>query len=219
MSCVNTLIDVFELLQSSRREIDEGEPVNAEELLHSFTGKIKAARSNLSGLNLTRSQKEDALFAVCSLVDEAILATEVEKRSKWQAEPLQKTFFNTNEAGVEFFDRLDALGSGSEDSNEVREVYLYCLKLGFTGKYFEPGDRAHLDQLIQSNLKLLLKETPITLSLAPITSPAELNTRDSVTNRAFELVSLWVPALAVIAVYFLLRNDLFTVISLVTQDK
>lgn len=219
MSTITCVLDVFELLHQTCKEIDEGTSANAEEMLKLFTAAIATARHRMKAEGLTHSDQESALFAVCSVVDEVILETTIEQKAKWQAAPLQKEFFDTTEAGVEFFDRLDALSAGSDHSNEVREVYLYCLKLGFTGKYFESGDRAHLDQLIDSNLKLLLKDTPVSLSLSPLTVGPEFSDNGSAVNRAIEVAILWAPAIAVAAAYFLLRSDLFSVISLVIQDK
>ncbi|MCL5966156.1 MAG: DotU family type IV/VI secretion system protein [Deltaproteobacteria bacterium] len=94
-----------------------------------------------------------ARFAVCAWVDEAILASGWTHRSLWQREQLQRLFYNTTDAGEEFFEKLNALGFHQKDA---REVYYLCLSLGFLGRYCNPGDEFLLDQLRTSNLKLLL---------------------------------------------------------------
>jgi type VI secretion system protein ImpK len=96
---------------------------------------------------------DQARFAICSWVDEAVLSSSWNQKSHWQSEQLQRVYYNTTEAGEEFFERLNALGLHQRD---VREVYYLCLALGFMGRYCNKGDEYLLDQLRSSNLKLLL---------------------------------------------------------------
>lgn len=91
-------------------------------------------------------------FMVCAWADEALLASEWREKGQWQREQLQRVYFNTTDAGVEVFDKLNALGVGQKD---VREVYFVCLSLGFRGRFINPGDEILLEQLRFSNLKLL----------------------------------------------------------------
>jgi type VI secretion system protein ImpK len=93
-----------------------------------------------------------ARFAVCAWVDETLLASGWRERQLWQKEQLQRLHYRTTDAGVELFERLQALGA----RDEVREVYYLCLALGFKGRYIGPGDEARLEHLKQENLKLLL---------------------------------------------------------------
>lgn len=100
-----------------------------------------------------REEYEQAHFAVCAWVDETLLASAWEHRVLWQREQLQRVFYNTTEAGEEFFDRLNRLGMHQRD---VREVFYLCLALGFKGRFIHPGDEFLLEQLKASNLKLLV---------------------------------------------------------------
>ncbi|MBT8341146.1 MAG: DotU family type IV/VI secretion system protein [Desulfatitalea sp.] len=93
-----------------------------------------------------------ARFAVFAWVDEAILSSEWEGRRQWQREQLQRTYFQTADAGELFFERLNTIGPHQRD---VREVYYLCLALGFSGQYCNEGDDVLLEQLRTSNLKLL----------------------------------------------------------------
>jgi type VI secretion system protein ImpK len=95
----------------------------------------------------------NARFAVCAWVDEQIARSGWEHKDLWLREQLQRTYFNTTDAGEEFFLRLERLGP---HQREVREVYYLCLALGFTGKFCNPGDEFHLEQLKLANLKLLV---------------------------------------------------------------
>jgi type VI secretion system protein ImpK len=91
-----------------------------------------------------------AKFAVCAFVDEAILLSDWEGRDRWK--PFQRRFFNTYNAGEEFFKLLGAL---LPDRREVREVFGLCLAMGFTGKYFEGPDE-ELGAIKEENVSFLL---------------------------------------------------------------
>ena len=93
-----------------------------------------------------------ARFAICAWVDEAILSSPWEQKTQWQREQLQRIYYNTADAGEEFFEKLNTLGLHQRD---VREVYYLCLSLGFMGRYCNKGDEYLLEQLKSSNLKLL----------------------------------------------------------------
>ncbi|MBW1729693.1 MAG: type IVB secretion system protein IcmH/DotU [Deltaproteobacteria bacterium] len=96
---------------------------------------------------------DQARFAVCAWIDEAILSSNWKERQHWQRQQLQRMYYNTTDAGELFFERLNNLGLHQRD---VREVYYLCLAMGFTGRYCQEGDDYLLDQLRASNLKLLM---------------------------------------------------------------
>jgi type VI secretion system protein ImpK len=93
-----------------------------------------------------------ARFAVFAWIDEAILSSVWNEKGKWQAEQLQRIYYQTTDAGELFFDRLNQVGLQQRD---VREVYYLCLAMGFSGRHCQAGDEFLLDQLKSSNLKLL----------------------------------------------------------------
>ena len=95
---------------------------------------------------------DQARFIVCAWVDESILGSAWQERGQWQRETLQLSYYNTSDAGVEAFERLNQLGF---DQKEVREVYYVCLSLGFKGRFINQGDEFLLDQLRSSNLKII----------------------------------------------------------------
>lgn len=93
-----------------------------------------------------------ARFVVCAWVDEALLVSSWRHKQLWQREQLQRLYYSTTDAGVEVFERLHNLGY---QQSEVREVYYFCLSLGFKGRFIQQGDEFMLDQLIASNLEIL----------------------------------------------------------------
>jgi len=116
---------------------------------------VLTANANYAAGGFTREHYDTAKFAVVAFIDEIILLSDWEHRHHWAHELLQKSHFGTSNAGEEFFRRLDGLSSFDPGERDVREVYVYCLALGFVGKFYRPGDRAKLEEIRNSNLKVL----------------------------------------------------------------
>lgn len=77
---------------------------------------------------------QDAGFAVVAWADETILKhTTWKYHHEWNTYPLQLEYYQTRNAGEEFFERLEQLGAAQQ---AVREVYYLCLALDFSGQYF-----------------------------------------------------------------------------------
>jgi type VI secretion system protein ImpK len=72
----------------------------------------------------------EARFAVLAWVDEAIMNSAWPSRGEWQH--LMLKYYQTLNAGKQFFERLEHLPAGARD---VREIYYFCLALGFEGKF------------------------------------------------------------------------------------
>lgn len=96
---------------------------------------------------------DQARFAICAWADESILNSPWQEKSRWLGEQLQRLYYQTTDAGEEFFERMNRL---APHQREVREVYYLCLAMGFTGRYCHEGDDYLLEQLKTSNLKLLM---------------------------------------------------------------
>ena len=103
--------------------------------------------------NVSAEEYNEARFAICAWVDEALLSSSWQGRGEWQKDSLQRRFFQTSDAGEEFFERLNRLGPQQRDA---RELYYLCLAMGFKGRYHQAGDEPLLEQLKTSNLKYLL---------------------------------------------------------------
>ncbi|MGD9971507.1 MAG: DotU family type IV/VI secretion system protein [Desulfatirhabdiaceae bacterium] len=117
----------------------------------------------------------DALFAVCAFADETVLDSSWSGRTEWMKEKLQRRRFNTDNAGEEFYHRLDALCNRmteqkmddatffdhlqtppDQELRQVLEVYAACLTMGFKGRYYDVQDRIRLTGIIRQNLNLVL---------------------------------------------------------------
>jgi type VI secretion system protein ImpK len=94
----------------------------------------------------------EARFAVAAWIDETILLSPWTGREQWAAQSLQRKFYNTTNAGEEFFQRLAQLPAAEA---AVREVFATCLALGFKGSYFHEGQEAELAKINRANLETL----------------------------------------------------------------
>lgn len=94
----------------------------------------------------------EARFAVSAWMDETILLSPWPGRDQWAVQSLQRKFYNTTNAGEEFFERLAQLPQGQ---GAVLEVFATCLALGFKGRYFHEGQEAELAKIRRGALAAL----------------------------------------------------------------
>lgn len=117
-------------------------------------GLLAEARRSAHQAGASDADTMDGLFAVAAWADEVLMAANWPGAEDWKRQLLQRRYFNVSNAGVAFFSRLDNLGAGQL---AVREVYFFCLSMGFSGRYGHDrnpqvlGDirQACLDQLVQ----------------------------------------------------------------------
>ncbi|MCI5208878.1 MAG: DotU family type IV/VI secretion system protein [Candidatus Electrothrix sp. ATG2] len=135
--------------------------VSYEQMKTDLAHLVDKAQDNFQRTRLTQEDFDLARFAVFAWIDEVILSSTWSEKGKWQGEQLQRIYYQTTEAGELFFERLNQL---RPQQAEVREVYTLCLALGFSGRYCNPGDEFLLEQLKNSNLKLLSPESVVGLA-------------------------------------------------------
>lgn len=98
-----------------------------------------------------------AKFAVCAWVDEMISCSAWPERMRWPKEELQRVFFQTTNAGEEFYQYLSQITMTQKD---VLEVYATCLSLGFQGRYFGKYGQDELEGIRLSTVRRLLGQSP-----------------------------------------------------------
>jgi len=101
-----------------------------------------------------------ALFATVSFIDEKLVSSSWDGKKEWSRELLQKHYFDTSNGGVEFFERLDRLNPFNPAERDIREVYYYCMALGFAGKFYGEGAQSALERLKQTITICLTKMSP-----------------------------------------------------------
>lgn len=98
-----------------------------------------------------RSEVETAKFAIVAWIDEVFA-----RYPQWSAgyTPLQIIYFATNNAGNEFFDKLNDLAEGQI---ELRALFFMILCLGFVGEhYIDPVSLERLRELTGKKIGLTL---------------------------------------------------------------
>lgn len=108
---------------------------------------------------------DNTLFAVVTWVDERVLCSSQDWVKQWRSAMLQTQLFQTSVGGEIFFNRLDDL----EDNTPVKMVYLYCLLLGFHGKYTVQDNNELSKRIIRERemLPLQWQEWPSDTSIIP----------------------------------------------------
>ena len=146
------------------------------------------------------------------MIDEAVLISEWKYKDNWLKNPLQKQFFETNSAGVEFFEKLDNLKELNTKDQDIREVYFYCLTFGFTGCYFDIGQKSQLNDIIQANYKLLNNYQEIKLFNPKIPSNQVTLVDQQMHEYYKRKLFTWGPIVFLVASFFYFRNDFLSVL-------
>jgi type VI secretion system protein ImpK len=152
MHLIDSFIELFAYTRYFLGGLGQAQPTY-EEVVQHYAQLLDRAEKYATAGDYSERDCHLALFAVCAWIDEMILCSAWESRGAWQSSQLQRTYFQTTNAGEEFFQLLEGLDPGER---EVREVYEYCLALGFKGRYFHPGDAPALEEVKRANLARLL---------------------------------------------------------------
>jgi type VI secretion system protein ImpK len=124
---------------------------------------LDAAANRARELHFAEAEVRESLFAVVAWVDETAMSRDWPGAAQWRRAPLQRHYFSTSRAGVEFFQRLEAL---PEAAVGAREVFGLALLSGFQGRYAtRPGGelaqyrRLCLERIILDNNMVPLDAT------------------------------------------------------------
>lgn len=131
---------------------DANNQVSFDQLMADVRRLLNESETYVKKELVSQEDYDQARFAICAWIDEAVLSSNWHDKGRWQLKPLQREYYQTAAAGEEFYQRLNNLGLQQGD---VREVYYLCLAIGFKGRYCQEGDEFLLNQLKSSNLKLL----------------------------------------------------------------
>ena len=90
-------------------------------------------------VGISRDVIAQAKFALAAFLDEMVMTSRWREKRQWTSQLLQYELFQTQSAGVEFFDRLDAVRRQLPLNAHLLETYYLCLVLGFQGRYAIAG--------------------------------------------------------------------------------
>jgi type VI secretion system protein ImpK len=115
-----------------------------------------------AGSGVSKDVLLEAKFALAAFLDEMVMTSRWPEKHQWASQLLQYEIFQTQVAGVEFFDHLDGVRRRLPLNAHLLEIYYLCLLLGFQGKYALAG-REKLAALlgeVRHDLEITYGDTP-----------------------------------------------------------
>lgn len=97
----------------------------------------------------------ESLFAICAWIDETVLCSNWQDKSVWGKKMLQYSFFGTLNAGEIFFEKLEQI---APNNTALLELYLYMIKLGFRGKYYDSKDIPFINEKSKDLYNIITKK-------------------------------------------------------------
>jgi len=134
-----------------------------------------------------------ARYALCTVIDEAVLNTPWGAQSNWAAQSLLVTFHREGSGGEKFFQILDRVSGEPQRYLALLELLYVCLALGFEGKYrLDERGAARLAEVRQA---LYRRIEGLRDRAEPELSPRWKGVEDR-RNAVLRFVPLWVVAAA-----------------------
>lgn len=179
--------------------------------------RIKAllddARKTATSLGTPPEDVKDAEFALVAFLDETLVSSDWSLKDHWVAKPLQLELFDRNDAGEEFFVRLDRLRANPARHVELLEVYYLCMALGFKGRYQLHG---------QEEYRQLIEESQAELARQPGLTPGMLSPHGKPSDQTVAEVQsrlpTWILLVAAVALGLILYVGASFYISDVADD-
>jgi type VI secretion system protein ImpK len=149
------LVDCFIPFMAFVRHFQAQPSGSAASVKEQLDALLTEARRKAQEAGIAEADTLNGMFAVAAWADEILLATAWPGAEEWKRQLLQKRYFNVSSAGVEFFTRLEAMGP---QQLAVREVYFFCLSMGFAGRYGYDRNPKTLEDIKQACLSQLVRE-------------------------------------------------------------
>lgn len=135
-SIMETHVEQLRVIEDLDSEEVTGNPENNILLVRDTIRKqIDTLRISFAG-DLTEQESYYTLFAIIVYIDE-IIQTKVLDKTYLSWPLLQMEFYEVDDGGNLFYDTLDHIITKPQIPLFVFEVYYFCLKHGFTGRYLK----------------------------------------------------------------------------------
>jgi len=212
MRLIDCFIDVITYVKQCQLDIQAGQQPDFEKTRTEVEKLLADKALVYASLGYRREHYDKARFAVIAFVDEMLMSSDWQAARDWGAQLLQKNYYNTANAGQEFFEHLNSLTLIDPADQDVREVFYYCLALGFCGRFFAPEDQNRLDTLRLENFELLAQgqkhpwDHPES-RLTPEAYPPPAASHPKHRRFAYLPLLLGAPLLAVLLAYGLMRVE------------
>ncbi|MBE0366078.1 type VI secretion system protein ImpK [Pseudoalteromonas ulvae UL12] len=213
MKLIDAFIPIFSELSTLDQKLEEDSSLDIEMLSDQLSQQIAHSKNTLLAEGFEIDDFDKALFALCALIDEKVMNSQWASRERWAKNTLQKQYFKSQTAGTVFFETLDQLNEFNEVEQNIREVYLYCLAFGFTGCYFDVGQRSRLDEIIHANFKLLNTQSELSLFCHKVPQKRQLLDDNLLFSQFKDEVWVWGPIAFVLISYLLFRSEYLTSLS------
>ena len=141
---------------------------------------------------------QSAVFSLTAVLDETVKRSRGKARDEWLVRSLALEWFQTTNAGVDFYTRLDELRKERSKRIEALEVAACCLALGFEGR-LATAREARVD-LINN---LLLDVTAVRGQGEPPLAPHVIG-KDRIQSKVVSEVPRWVMAVAFVLALLLI---------------
>lgn len=138
-----------------------------------------------------------ARYALCTVLDEAVLNTPWGAQSGWAGQSLLVTFHRETQGGEKFFQLLERLLGDPQRYLALLELWYVCLSLGFEGRY--RLDERGANRLADIRRDLYVKIEQLRGGAEPALSPHWTGVEDR-RNAVLRLVPLWVVVSAAVAI-------------------
>lgn len=121
--------------------LSQGGKTKSVTVLHQHCQQLMSGFSTaLEQRGVAADVREDALYAQCGLLDEAVLrALPIADKPLWDAQPLQVARNGRHDAGERVFERLAERMREVLPNADLLEAYAAILGLGFMGRYAREG--------------------------------------------------------------------------------
>jgi type VI secretion system protein ImpK len=197
---------------------------NAQEVHDQLDSLLLSAREQALAEEIPHERFREALFPVVAWCDERFANLPAWKANHdWRPLMLQKKTFKTSLAGVLFYEQLESL---SKDDNELREIFVLCLSMGFLGRYSQHPNDPDLIKLRLVHYKLVRpikanSENSSDEHLFPeayrVLSAEGHQNKKKLHRRRFLTLAILGPILLIIALGAMFNYDLSLKISSITQ--
>lgn len=138
-----------------------------------------------------------ARYALCTVIDEAVLTTPWGAQSGWASQSLLVTFHRETSGGEKFFQILDRVLTEPQRYLALLELLYVCLALGFEGRYrLDDRGQARLAEIREDLYRRIEAQRG---GYEPELSPRWQGVEDR-RNAVLKLVPLWVVAAACAAI-------------------
>ena len=108
---------------------------NVDALRRQTTQEMRAFEDRTRQISIPAEDILAARYALCTVIDEAVMNTPWGAQSGWAAQSLLMTFHRETSGGEKFFQILERVSSDPKRYVSLLELLYVCLALGFEGKF------------------------------------------------------------------------------------